>query len=278
MLLEQVHGVHDSGIVALAAAGIVCLRGALDGQHKGNVAQAHHFFAEGLVDQGGVGVDGKLHIIVLFGQLQDVLLAHQRLAAGQHVQVHAQLLALSDDLVHILKAEVVLVAVLTGPAAHAVHVAGRGGVKQDQPGNVALVLHAVLADGLGAPEESLIAQVQGHGAGNIGVGLVQHTVDQLGPLAVRVAQGLFGALVSLIAEGASVKLLCQIHDLTHGLFRILICMRKHHVHHLANGGALHLMGQILKRSVHKSFSSKQILLKSSFILWMYGTTFRRKVP
>ena len=35
-------------------------------------------------------------------------------------------------------------------------------------------------------------------------------------------------------------------------------MRKHHVHHLANGGALHLMGQILKRSVHKSFSSKQI--------------------
>ena len=55
-------------------------------------------------------------------------------------------------------------------------------------------------------------------------------------------------------------------------------MRKHHVHHLANGGALHLMGQILKRSVHKSFSSKQILLKSSFILWMYGTTFRRKVP
>ena len=55
-------------------------------------------------------------------------------------------------------------------------------------------------------------------------------------------------------------------------------MRKHHVHHLANGGALHLMGQIFKRSVHKSFSSKQILLKSSFILWMYGTTFRRKVP
>ena len=158
------------------------------------------------------------------------------------------------------------------------HIAGGGRVKQDQPRDVALVFDTVFPDGLGAPEKGLVAQVQGSSTGHMGVGLVQHTVDQLGPLAVRVAQGLFGALVSLIAEGAAVKLLCQIHDLTHGLFRILICMRKHHVHHLANGGALHLMGQILKRSVHKSFSSKQILLKSSFILWMYGTTFRRKVP
>ena len=82
VLLEQVHGVHDSGIVAVAAAGVVGLRGALDGQHKGDVAQTHHLFAEGLVDEGGVGVDGKLHIVMLFGQLKHVLLAHQRLAAG----------------------------------------------------------------------------------------------------------------------------------------------------------------------------------------------------
>ena len=278
VFLQQIHGMHHSGVVALTPACIVGLRGALDGQHKGDVAQTLHFLAEGLVDEGGVGVDGKLHVVVLFSQLQHVLLPHQRLAAGEHIQVHAQLLALGDDLVHVLKAQVVLVAVLAGPAAHAVHIAGGGRVKQDQPRDVALVFDTVFPDGLGAPEESLIAQVQGSSTGHMGVGLVQHTVDQLGPLAVRVAQGLFGALVSLIAEGAAVKLLCQIHDLTHGLFRILICMRKHHVHHLANGGALHLMGQILKRSVHKSFSSKQILLKSSFILWMYGTTFSRKVP
>ena len=186
VLLEQVHGVHNGSIVALAAAGVVGLRGALDGQHEGDVAQADDLFAEGIVDQGGVGVDGELHIVVLLGQLQDVGLADQRLAAGEHVEVHAQLLALRDDLVHIVKAQVVLVAVLAGPAAHAVHVAGGGGVEQDQPGDVALVLDAVLADGLGATEEGLVTQVQSCGAGHIGVQLVQHAVDEPGPLAVRV--------------------------------------------------------------------------------------------
>ena len=207
VLLKQVHGVHDSVIVAVAAAGVVGGGSALNGQHERNVAQPDHLLAERLINEGGVGVDGKLHIVVLLGQLEDISLTHQRLAAGQHVQVHAQLLALGDDLVHILKAEVVLVAVLTGPAAHAVHVAGRGGVKQDQPGNVALIFDTILADGLGAAEEGLIAQVQGRGAGHVGVQLVQHTVDELRPLAVGVGQGLLGVCVGLLAEGIAVELL-----------------------------------------------------------------------
>mgnify|MGYP000382244779 FL=1 len=133
---------------------------------------------------------------MLLGQLEDISLTHQRLAAGQHVQVHAQLLALGNDLVHILKAEVILVTVFTGPAAHAVHIAGGSGIEQDQPGDVALILHAVLADGLGAAEESLVAQIQRHSAGHVGVGLIQHTVDELGPLAVGVGQGLSGVFVA----------------------------------------------------------------------------------
>ena len=116
---------------------------------------------------------------MLFAQPDQVGLADQRLAARQHIEVDAQLLALGDDLIHICKAEVVLVAVLPGPAAHAVHVAGRGGVKQDQPGDVALVLDAVLPDGLGAPEKRLVPQVESRGAGHVGVGLVQHAVDEL---------------------------------------------------------------------------------------------------
>ena len=98
-------------------------------------------------------------------------------------------------------------AVLTGPAAHAVHIAGRGGVKQDQPGNVALIFDTILADGLGTAEEGLIAQVQGRGAGHVGVQLVQHTVDELRPLAVGVSQGLLGVCVGLLAEGIAVELL-----------------------------------------------------------------------
>ena len=207
VLLEQIHGAHNGSIVALTTAGIVGLRGTLDGQHEGDVAQTDHFLAERFIDQGGIGVDGKLHIVVLLGQLEDISLAHQRLTAGEHVQINAQLLALGDDLIHIVKAQVVLVAVLTGPAAHAVHIAGRGGVKQDQPGNVALIFDTILADGLGAAEEGLIAQVQGRGAGHVGVQLVQHTVDELRPLAVGVGQGLLGVCVGLLAEGIAVELL-----------------------------------------------------------------------
>ena len=230
--------------MALATAGVVGLRGALNGQHKGDVAQTHYLFAERLVDEGGVGVDGKLHVVVLLGQFQDILLAHQRFAASQHIQVNAKFLALGDDLVHILKAEVVLVAVLAGPAAHAVHVAGGGGVEQDQPGNVALVLHAVLADHLGAAEESFIAQIQRRGAGHVGIQLVQCAVDEPRPLAGRVGQGLFSVLVTLIAESTAVELLGQIHQLANGLFGIFICTGKYHVHHLADGSTLHFMRQV----------------------------------
>ena len=87
------------------------------------------------------------------------------------------------------------------------HIAGRGGVEQDQPGNVALIFDTILADGLGTAEEGLIAQVQGRGAGHVGVQLVQHTVDELRPLAVGVSQGLLGVCVGLIAEGIAVELL-----------------------------------------------------------------------
>ena len=50
-------------------------------------------------------------------------------------------------------------AIGSGPAAYAVHVAGHGGIKQNQPRDVAAVFLTVCADGLGAAKESLIAEV-----------------------------------------------------------------------------------------------------------------------
>ena len=193
---------------------------------------------------------------MLFRQLEHVLLAHQRLAAGQHIQVNAQFLALRDDLVHILKAEVVLVAVLTCPAANAVHIAGRGRVKQNQPRDVALVLDAVLADGLGAAEEGFVAQIQCGGTRHMGVGLVQHAVDEFRPLAVGVGQHLFGVLVGLIAEAAAVELLCNIYQLAHCFFMVLLGAGKRHVHYFTKCSTLHLVGQILKRCIHSFFLPK----------------------
>jgi len=256
VLFEQIHGVHHSGIVAFAAAGVVGLRGALDGQHKGDIAQTLYFFTEWLVNEGRVGIDGKLHIVMLFGQLKHVLLAHQRLAAGQHIQIHAQLLALRNDLIHVLKAEVVLVAVLACPAAHAVHIAGRGGVEQNQPRDVALILDAVLTDHLSAAEEGFVAQIQCGGTRNMGVGLVQHAVDELRPLAVGVGQHLFGVLVGLVAEAAAVELLCSIYQLAHCFFTVLLDARKRHVHYFTKRSTLHLVSQVIKRCIHSFFLPK----------------------
>ena len=134
------------------------------------------------------------------------------------------------------------------------HVAGRGGVEQDQPRNVALVLHAVLADGLGAAEESLVAQIQRHGAGHVGVGLIQHTVDELGPLAVRVAQHQTGMVIGLLAEAVAIELLCKIDHLNQGFLAVLIDMGKRYIDQLSRCGALHLMGQGIKcRVAHNLF-------------------------
>ena len=62
--LQQIHRVHDGGVVAIAPPGIVGGRRALDGEHKGDVAQLYHLLTERLVDEGRVGVDGELHIVV----------------------------------------------------------------------------------------------------------------------------------------------------------------------------------------------------------------------
>ena len=216
---------------------------------------------------------------MLFCQTENIRLPHQRLAAGEHIEIDPQLLALGDDLVHILKAEVVFVAVLARPAPHAVHIASRSGVEQDQPRNVALILHAVLADGLGAAEESLVAQIQRHGAGHVGVGLIQHTVDELGPLAVGVGQGLSGVFVGFSAERTAIELLCNIHQLSHGFLTVFIGMRKHHVHHFTNGSTLHFMSQALNRSIHYPFPPNGIFRKSLFLfLCHYSTTLSHKLP
>ncbi len=91
---------------------------------------------------------------VLLAEPDEVSFAHERLAAGVDEDVRAELLALVDDGVDVVIAQVELVAVLCRPAARAMQVAGGGGVEQDGPGNVALVFLAVLADGLGAAEEA----------------------------------------------------------------------------------------------------------------------------
>ena len=73
-----------------------------------------------------------------FAQPDQISLAHQRLAAGIDVHMDAQLLALADDRIQRLQAQVKPVAVFRSPASGAVHIAGGGGIHQDGPGHVAV--------------------------------------------------------------------------------------------------------------------------------------------
>ena len=77
-----------------------------------------------------------------FAQVDEVVLADERLAAGVDVDVGSQLDALVDDGVDFLVGEVLLVAVFRRPASGAAQVAGARRVEQDGPGDVAVVLVA----------------------------------------------------------------------------------------------------------------------------------------
>ena len=180
--MEKVHGTHDLVVGALATAGVVGVLVALEGDGEHDVAQALDLVAERLVDERRVGEDVEEAVVVLLGEAQNVLLAHQGLAAGHHVEVAAKLGALRDDLVALLVREVLPLLVVGRPAANAVLVAGAGGVEDDDPGHVALVLVGVGRGVAQAAEGSLVATVENDGLEHVRVSLVDDAPEELLPL------------------------------------------------------------------------------------------------
>ena len=81
---------------------------------------------------------------------ENILFANERLTAGHHVQMRAELRALVYDRLHFLEREAVLAAVLRRPTALALTVAGARRVKEDDVREVALVLFTVFTHTLGA--------------------------------------------------------------------------------------------------------------------------------
>ena len=79
---------------------------------------------------------------MLAAQSDDVILAYERFSACVAVDVHSELFALADDGIDVLECQVEFVAVIGGPAAQAMQVAGAGGVEQNGPGDVAPILGA----------------------------------------------------------------------------------------------------------------------------------------
>ncbi len=213
VLLQQIHRLHYLLVMAVSAARVVGLRRSLDGEHEDHIAQLLHLVAEGLIDQRRIGVGRELAVLMLLHQLQHILLADHRLAAGHHVEMHAQRLALGDDLVHLLIGEVALVSVGAGPAADAVHVAGLRRVKEDQPRDIAVVFLTVLADLLRPVEERLVPEVQKRHLRDMRIRLHQNPVNHFEPAVVRILDRR-PDLVQLFLRGRPAELGSgEIHDL-----------------------------------------------------------------
>ena len=58
------------------------------------------------------------------------------LCSGIDINVNTKFLALADNIVDLIIAEIQTVSVFRGPAAGAVQIAGTGWIQQDCPGNV----------------------------------------------------------------------------------------------------------------------------------------------
>ena len=224
MALEQVHGVDDLLIGAVAAAGVSGLLEALDADDGHEVLHAQHVLAELLVDEGGVGEAHEDGVVMLLAELNEVVLANQGLAAGVDIEIGAHFLALLDDAVDLVEGQVQLVAVLSSPAALAVQVAGRGGVEQDGPGHVAVVLVAVLVLLLPAGDAGVEEEVGQQGLGEAQVHLGHHTDDQTVGGGVLVVDGVADRL-ALAGErlgAAAGELIDHVHDVGQVLDGVLL--------------------------------------------------------
>ena len=191
--------------MAVASARVVGLGRALDGEHEEQVSDPEYILAQLFVDQRRVGICGKKAIAVLFTQPHNIFLTDERLAAGEHVEVGAERLALGDDAVHLLVGQVVLVAVGARPAADAVHVAGHGGVKENEPRDVAVINIAVCADVLRTPEECLKAEGENCFFGISGICFIQNIVDEFHPTIIGIAEISADCEVLVLGQGAFIK-------------------------------------------------------------------------
>ena len=217
--MEEVHGAHDLVIGAVAAARVVGVLVALERDGEHDVAQTLDLVAERLVDEGRVGEDVEEAVVVLLGKAQDVLLAHQGLAAGHHVEVAAKLGALRDDLVALLVREVLPLLVVSRPAANAVLVARAGGVKDDDPGHVALVLVGVGRGVAQAAEGGLVAAVEHDGLEHVRVGLVDDAPEELLPLGAGIEASLQAARDA--RSGVLEQVACHVDELVEVLLAII---------------------------------------------------------
>ncbi len=121
---------------------------------------------------------------------------------------------LLDDAVHFFKGQVQPVSILRRPAADAMQIAGGGGVKQDGPGNIAVVLFTDLILFFPAVDAGIEEEIGEKGLGKAYVHLRHHAYHQLMGCSRLVVDGVpDGLALSGKALGTlSGELVDHVHD------------------------------------------------------------------
>ena len=220
-LVQQIDGLHDLAVHAVAAPTICGALGALQGNRGDKVLHPQHLVRKSLVDQCGVGKAEENAVGVLFTKADQVLLAYQRLTASVDVHVDAQLLTLLDNAVDLLVGQVQLVAVLSGPAAGAVEVAGTGGVQKNGPWNIAAIFLAALLLLGPSNQGGVDKEVHGDGLHNLRVDVCHQPLNE-GIIGVLWIRDCLADKLPLRFKLAACKLIRPIHQLYEIFFRILI--------------------------------------------------------
>ena len=219
--MENIHGPDHLVEYALASAAVGGFLETFQGNGGHEVFDPQHIIGKGFVDQGAVGEAEEHAVIVLFAQPDDVGFTHQRLAAGVNVHIHAHILALADNVVDLVEAEIQLVAIFRCPAAGAVQIAGGGGVQQDRPGNVAVVFFFQFLL-LGPADHVLIdEEIDGYGFQHFLI----HVANQVADVAVigifRILNGVLH-LLQLMGIHFPGVLFCPGKQLAHIFLRVFV--------------------------------------------------------
>ena len=228
LFLQDCYSLDDLLVSAVATAAVGGGFKALDADGWNEVLHPEHLVCKGFVNESGIGEGEELTVAVLFAKGNQILFTHQRFTAGVDVHIHTHFLALGDNGVNFVEGQVQLVSIFCRPAAGTVQVAGRGGVQQDCPGDIAVVFLSIFlllgpADDVGVEEEVLKGRLQ-----NTGIGFFQNAHDQLVHIVLGIFQNISdsGTLSGKTIGTLSCQLVHPAHELQGIFFGVLFQITK----------------------------------------------------
>ena len=217
---QNLHRADDGLIGALPAPCVGVLFEALHADGGNEVLDAEHLVGECVVDQRRVGKRQKHAVAVLFAELDNVILAHERLAAGIDVKIDAELFALQDNFVQSFQIHGKTVAVVGRPASDAVQVAGGGGVHQDGPRDVAVVNLFQLILPFAAEHGRVDQEVFKHLFAHAGIDVVPKAEQKPVPVVVFIFNDFVEEISLAFKSVIPVKQVNPVQDFRHILFRV----------------------------------------------------------